>query len=100
MPFVCALGLVYFAEYFINQGLVSSLYLSTVSTLFISDLFEVVVRILWEFDVKYNLEIKLLLSQMELLYFRNFFLTHSEQYRWLVICIKISIYPFSATEPF
>uniref|UniRef100_A0A3Q2XLZ7 Battenin n=1 Tax=Hippocampus comes TaxID=109280 RepID=A0A3Q2XLZ7_HIPCM len=50
MPFVCALGLVYFAEYFINQGL------------------------------------------MELLYFRNIFLTHAEQYRWYQTSYQVGVF--------
>ncbi|XP_077411858.1 battenin [Vanacampus margaritifer] len=50
MPFVCALGLVYYAEYFINQGL------------------------------------------MELLYFRTFFLTHGEQYRWYQTMYQVGVF--------
>ncbi|KAM9783807.1 battenin isoform X1 [Syngnathus typhle] len=50
IPFVSALGLVYYAEYFINQGL------------------------------------------MELLYFRNFFLTHAEQYRWYQTLYQVGVF--------
>nr|XP_061811777.1 battenin-like [Nerophis lumbriciformis] len=50
MPFICALGLVYYAEYFINQGL------------------------------------------MELLYFRKFFLTHAEQYRWYQTIYQVGVF--------
>ncbi|XP_061606464.1 battenin isoform X3 [Phyllopteryx taeniolatus] len=50
LPFVCVLGLVYYAEYFINQGL------------------------------------------MELLYFRRFFLTHAEQYRWYQTFYQVGVF--------
>ncbi|XP_061556055.1 battenin isoform X1 [Phycodurus eques] len=50
IPFVCVLGLVYYAEYFINQGL------------------------------------------MELLYFRRFFLTHAEQYRWYQTFYQVGVF--------
>ncbi|XP_077591366.1 battenin isoform X3 [Stigmatopora nigra] len=50
MPFISALGLVYYAEYFINQGL------------------------------------------MELLYFRKFFLSHAEQYRWYQTIYQVGVF--------
>ncbi|XP_077475194.1 battenin isoform X6 [Stigmatopora argus] len=50
MPFIAALGLVYYAEYFINQGL------------------------------------------MELLYFRKFFLSHAEQYRWYQTIYQVGVF--------
>ncbi|XP_054861443.1 battenin isoform X2 [Amphiprion ocellaris] len=49
LKFVLPLGLVYFAEYFINQGL------------------------------------------MELLFFRNFFLSHAEQYRWYQTLYQVGV---------
>lgn len=49
LKFILPLGLVYFAEYFINQGL------------------------------------------MELLFFRNFFLSHAEQYRWYQTLYQVGV---------
>lgn len=74
LKFMFPLGLVYFAEYFINQGLVG-LIVSISHLLLLADRSWV-----WS----------LFFSQMELLYFPNFFLNHAEQYRWSVCLTEAS----------
>lgn len=99
LGFVFPLGLVYFAEYFINQGLVSSLVPSGITFI----LLHVVMPnpTSWRYEMyleatetfPYISSVVIILSpeqcrcflfQMELLYFPDFFLSHAEQYRWSV----------------
>lgn len=74
MRFVIPLGLVYFAEYFINQGLVSHRGPSGVTARHRANF----PPLPWAFILFIRF------FQMELLYFPNFSLSHAEQYRWSV----------------
>lgn len=67
LKFVFPLGLVYFAEYFINQGLASS------------HPVRLTLEVLSSPSRRIHVDSFL---QMELLFFPNFFLSHAEQYRW------------------
>lgn len=72
LKFMFPLGLVYFAEYFINQGLVSlhrhSVLIQQTKPHFLSP--------------SQDGQMFLCVFQMELLFFPNFFLSHADQYRW------------------
>lgn len=70
------LGLVYFFEYLINQGLVSFLH----DILYIWFLIHV---------IRIN---RLDCFQFELVYFEKIWLTHAEQYRWYQVIYQLGVF--------
>lgn len=76
LKFMIPLGLVYFFEYLINQGLVS----------FLHD-----IRYIW-FLSHVILINRLDCFQFELVYFENIWLTHAEQYRWYQVIYQLGVF--------
>lgn len=76
LKFMVPLGLVYFFEYLINQGLVS---------------FPHNIRYIWfkMYAVYIN---RFDCFQFELVYFEKIWLTHSEQYRWYQVIYQLGVF--------
>jgi len=76
LKFMIPLGLVYFFEYLINQGLVS----------FLHD-----IRYIWFLSHVIRIN-RLDCFQFELVYFENIWLTHAEQYRWYQVIYQLGVF--------
>jgi len=76
LKFMIPLGLVYFFEYLINQGLVS----------FLHD-----IRYIWFLTHVIRIN-RLDCFQFELVYFEKIWLTHSEQYRWYQVIYQLGVF--------
>jgi len=76
LKFMIPLGLVYFFEYLINQGLVSFLHN---------------IRYIWFKSHVISIN-RLDGFQFELVYFEKIWLTHSEQYRWYQVIYQLGVF--------